>query len=43
MLHGSVRAEAKSSTPVTIKICALGQRFLSAVQTSLMFMVDSTE
>lgn len=43
MFHGSVRAKAKSSTPIRIKICAHGQHFLCAVQTSLMFMVDSTE
>lgn len=39
----SVRAEAKSSTPTRIKICARGQHFLCAAQTSLMSMVDSTE
>lgn len=34
MFHGSVRAKAKSSTPIRIKICAHGQHFLCAVQTS---------
>lgn len=43
MLHESVRVEAKSSTPIRMKICAHGQHFLCAVQTSLMFMVDSCE